>query len=98
MSGQTHHLISAVVLAKDGAVIWRHIETPRLTMRPLSPAFIEGYLDAIGPAAFDSVGAYQLEGLGAQLFTKIEGDYFAILGLPLLPLLAILRRHGVVAT
>jgi septum formation protein len=83
-------------LAKDGAIIWRHIETPRLVMRPFSDAFLEDYLDRAGEAAFASVGAYQLEGLGAQLFSKIEGDYFSILGLPLLPLLAQLREHGIV--
>jgi septum formation protein len=98
LSGQTHELLSACVIARDGAVIWRHIETPRLTMRPLSVEYIESYLDAVGEAAFASVGAYQLEGLGAQLFDRIQGDYFSILGLPLLPVLRFLRGHGVVAT
>ncbi len=98
LSGQTHELLSACVIARDGEVIWRHIETPRLTMRPLSADFIETYLDAVGEAAFASVGAYQLEGLGAQLFDRIQGDYFSILGLPLLPVLRFLRAHGIVAT
>jgi septum formation protein len=67
-----------------------------MTMRSLSPEFIERYLDALGDAALQSVGAYQLEGLGAQLFLRVEGDYFTVLGLPLLPLLGFLREHGVV--
>jgi len=96
LRGKRHTLISAAVLAKDGAVIWRHIETPRLTMRSFDDAFIEGYLDRVGPGVCASVGAYQLEGEGVQLFEHIEGDYFSILGLPLLPLIAILRRHGLV--
>jgi septum formation protein len=96
LRGRSHHLIGAICLAKDGEIIWRHIETPRLTMRAFSDDYLETYLDAVGDAAFASVGAYQLEGLGAQLFSKIEGDYFSILGLPLLPLLSILREHGVV--
>lgn len=97
LSGKTHVLHSAVALARDGAVIWRHIETPKLTMRVLSDAFIESYLDAIGEAAFQSVGAYQLEGYGAHLFARVEGDFFSVLGLPLLPLLSVLRDHGAVA-
>ncbi|MBU6407375.1 MAG: Maf family protein [Alphaproteobacteria bacterium] len=96
LRGRPHHLIGAVCLAKDGAVVWRHIEAPRLMMRPFSDAFLETYLDQVGEGATASVGAYQLEALGAQLFSKIEGDYFSILGLPLLPLLAQLREHGLV--
>jgi septum formation protein len=94
LSGKTHELISAVVVARDAAVIWRHIETPRLKMRTLSDPFIENYLDRAGDEVLASVGAYQLEGLGAQLFERVEGDYFAVLGLPLLPLLSFLREHG----
>jgi septum formation protein len=94
LSGRTHELISAAVVARDGAVIWRHIETPRLKMRPLSDVSIESYLDAAGEAMQTSVGAYQLEGLGAQLFERVDGDYFSVLGLPLLPLLSFLREHG----
>jgi septum formation protein len=93
LRGRNHELITAAVVAKDGAVIWRHIETPRLKMRPLSDAFLESYLERVGEAAFASVGAYQLEGLGAQLFERVEGDYFSVLGLPLLPLLGFLREH-----
>jgi septum formation protein len=94
LRGKMHRLVSAAVLAKDGAVIWRHIETPQLRMRAFDDSFIETYLDRAGPAVTASVGAYQLEGLGAHLFERIDGDYFSILGLPLLPLLAILRPHG----
>ena len=98
LSGKTHRLISAVCVVRDGARLWHHIDEARLIMRPLSEAFIADYLDAVGPAALTSVGAYQLEGLGAQLFTRVEGDYFTILGLPLLPLMDFLRNQGVVAT
>lgn len=94
MRGKTHELISAVVVAREGAVIWRHIETPRLKMRVFSEAFLETYLNQAGEGVLASVGAYQLEGLGANLFDRVEGDYFAVLGLPLLPLLAFLREHG----
>lgn len=95
MRGRDHHLICAACIAKDGAVLWRHIETPRLRMRAFSDAFLEDYLDRAGEGVLDSVGAYQLEGLGAQLFDRVEGDYFSVLGLPLLPLLAFLREHGI---
>lgn len=94
-SGKTHELHSAVVLSRNGEAIWRHVSTARLTMRDLTPPFIGHYLADAGDAVLSSVGAYQLEGLGVQLFDKIEGDYFTILGLPLLPLLAELRSLGV---
>lgn len=94
LRGLTHELMTAAVVAREGAVIWRHIETPRLRMRAFSDAFLDDYLDRVGDAALHSVGAYQLEGLGAQLFERVDGDYFAVLGLPLLPLLAFLREHG----
>lgn len=94
LSGKTHRLITAAVIAQSGAPIWREITIASLTMRDLSDAFIEHYLDRLGEGAFTSVGAYQLEGLGAQLFTRIDGDYFTILGLPLLPMLAFLRERG----
>ncbi|WP_308911033.1 Maf family protein [Pseudokordiimonas caeni] len=94
LSGNRHELLSAVVVALDGQPIWRHVDKARLDMRPLSDVFIEDYLDQMGDVAFESAGAYQLEGLGAQLFTRVEGDYFTVLGLPLLPLLDLLRRYG----
>lgn len=96
LAGRSHRLISAVAVARDGVGIWRHTASARMTMRSLSPEFVELYLDALGGAAFSSVGVYQLEGLGAQLFLRVEGDYFTVLGLPLLPLLGFLREHGVV--
>lgn len=98
LSGKPHRLISAVCLLRDGVRLWHHVAEARLTMRPLSDDFIAAYLDAVGEAALDSVGAYQLEGLGAQLFSRVEGDHFTILGLPLLPLLDFLRNHRVVPT
>jgi len=94
-SGETHDLISSVVLAKDGETVWRHTSVARLTMREYSPAFVGHYLAAAGDVVLSSVGAYQLEGIGIQLFQKIDGDYFTILGLPLLPLLEELRAQGV---
>ena len=97
LRGKTHKLHSAVVVAKDGAPIWREVVTASLTMRDFSDAFLEDYLATEGPAALGSVGCYRLEGPGAQLFSKIEGDYFAILGLPLMGLLDLLRRHGELA-
>lgn len=93
-SGKTHELLSAVVIARDGETLWRHVSSARLTMRAFTPAFVGHYLAAVGETALSSVGAYQLEGRGIQLFEKIEGDYFTILGLPLLPLLAKLREMG----
>jgi nucleoside triphosphate pyrophosphatase len=96
LGGRTHELVTALVVAREGAPIWRMVETPRLRMRPLSDDFIESYLDRAGEGALTSVGAYQLEGLGAQLFERVEGDFFAVLGMPLLPLLGFLREHGLV--
>jgi septum formation protein len=94
LSGRTHALNTAVAVAHAGAVRWRHVETVRLTMRPLSATDIEAYLGLAGDSALSSVGAYQIEGPGIQLFDRIDGDYFAILGLPLLPLLKWLRGEG----
>ena len=92
--GRSHCLVGGVVLVKGGQTLWQHCETVTLKMRPLSEAFIDAYLEAAGEDVLKSVGAYQLEGLGSHLFEAIEGDYFSILGLPLLPLMAALRRHG----
>lgn len=94
LSGQTHHLVSAAALARDGQVIWRCALTSRLTMRPLSEAFLDAYLAQEGERLLSSVGGYHFEGLGAQLFNSVEGDYFSILGLPLLPVLKELRNLG----
>ena len=94
LRGKTHRLHSAVVVAKEGAPIWREVVTASLTMRDFSDAFLEDYLKSEGPHALGSVGCYRLEGPGSQLFSRIEGDYFAILGLPLMGLMDLLRRHG----
>ncbi|SOC37237.1 septum formation protein [Rhizobium subbaraonis] len=91
LSGRTHALNSGVAIAVDGEVAWRHVSTASLTMRPLSEAFIDRHLSRVGTRVLGSVGAYQLEGEGIQLFDRIEGDYFTIIGLPMLPLLAQLR-------
>ena len=95
LAGKTHRLRTAVVLASGGDIVWEFVSTASLTMRPLSEAAIERYLDEAGGSALWSVGAYLLEGVGIQLFSAIDGDYFSILGLPLLPLLEILRQRGV---
>ncbi len=96
LSGKTHQLSSAVVLASRGAAIWRHVGVAHLTMRKLDPGFVGRHLSAVGDAALSSVGAYQVEGPGIQLFEKIEGDHFTIIGLPLLPLLSRLRELGAI--
>ncbi|WP_439534372.1 Maf family protein [Polymorphobacter sp.] len=94
LAGTTHKLVSAAVVALDGQPIWRAGGTARLTMRPLSDAFIADYLDREGEAVLGCVGCYRIEGLGAQLFTRIDGDQFVIRGLPLLALLGWLRDRG----
>jgi septum formation protein len=94
LAGRTHELHSAVAVVRDDKAVWRHVETARLTMRPLTNAAIDAYLAEAGDAAQRSVGAYQIEGPGIRLFEKIEGDYFTVLGLPLLPLLLYLRGEG----
>lgn len=96
LRGKPHTLISALALARSGAVVWRHCDEARLRMRDFSDAFLDVYLKAEGEAVLGSVGCYRLEGPGAQLFESVEGDYFSILGLPLLPLLAALRERGVI--
>lgn len=94
LRGQTHSLECAVVIARDGAPIWRLVKTSFLTMRPFSDEFLNHYVASFGEAALSSVGCYQFEGAGVHLFDRVEGDYFAILGLPLLEILSFLRQHG----
>lgn len=98
LRGKTHTLQSAIVACVEGAAVWRHLAQPRLRMRAFSDRFLDSYLDSIGERAFEGVGCYQVEGRGAQLFERIEGDYFAILGMPLLPLLQWLRDRGTIAS
>ena len=97
LAGSTHELNSAVAVAHNGQIVFEDVSVARMTMRPMSEAELSAYLDAAGAAVTTSVGAYQLEGLGIHLFERIEGDHFTILGLPLLPLLAFLRRERLVA-
>jgi septum formation protein len=97
LSGRTHELYSAIAFVQDGAVLFEHVGVARLTMRAVSDRFLDDYLDAVGDAATASVGAYQLEGFGIQLFERLDGDYFTVLGLPLLTALDFLRRHGCLA-
>ncbi|WP_061937950.1 Maf-like protein [Aureimonas sp. AU22] len=94
LSGRTHHLDSAVVLARDGEAVWRHVSRASITFRTLTPAEIGRYLAAAGDAVLTSVGAYQVEGRGLQLMERIEGDLFTVIGLPMLPLIAELRARG----
>ena len=96
LRGRTHELIGAAVLAKDGAPIWRHVDSATLTMRAFGDEFLEDYPAQEGEAVLGSVGCYHLEGRGAQLFAHIAGDYFSILGLPLLSVLAVLRDQGAI--
>lgn len=98
LAGRRHELWSAAVMMLDGLRIWHHVSEARLWMRPLSGDFIDGYLDELGEHALTSVGAYHLEGLGAQLFSRVQGDHFVVQGLPLLPLLEFLRVRGVLST
>jgi septum formation protein len=95
LAGRWHELATAVVAVRGGARVWHHLAVPRLWLRDCSPEFLDAYLDAVGEAALTSVGAYQVEGVGAQLFARIQGDHFAMQGLPLLPLLEFLREQGV---
>lgn len=97
LQGRTHALISAVVVARGGKIVWRHVATAALRMRALDTAQIDRYLARAGDDVLASVGAYRLEDIGVTLFERVEGDYFTILGLPLLPLLAELRRLDVIA-
>jgi septum formation protein len=97
LRGRSHELHAALAFVQDGAVVFEHVETARLTMRAFSDDFLDQYLNAVGDAVLASVGCYQLEGLGVQLFERIDGDYFTILGLPLLQALDFLRRRGCLA-
>lgn len=97
LSGKTHHLYSAAVIAEDGAPIWRHVSTVRMTMRNMSGEFLDRYLSDAGPDILQSVGAYKFEAEGVRLFSKVEGPYHAILGLPLIELLNFLTVAGHIA-
>jgi septum formation protein len=97
LRGKTHRLVTAAVALRGGVQLWHTVSQTRMVMRPFSDAFLDAYLQAAGPAVLSSVGAYHLEGLGAQLFERVDGDFFSVLGLPLLPLLDFLRGHGVIA-
>lgn len=96
LSGKTHRLNSAIALARNKEIVWEHVAHADLTVRALSESFVDRYLSRVGEKVFASVGAYQLEGEGIQLFSRIEGDYFTILGLPMLPLLEKLRELGAI--
>lgn len=96
LQNQTHYLHSALALSQNGKIIWQTVETAELTMRPLAKQAIQTYLERAGTEILSCGGAYQFEGVGIQLFKAIKGDYFTILGLPLLPLLAVLRKLGII--
>ncbi len=96
LRGRRHELVTAAVCWRDGQEAWRHVARPALSMRPFSDRLLDAYLAAEGAACLDCVGAYRLEGLGAQLFDRVEGEHAAVLGLPLLALLAFLRQVGAV--
>lgn len=98
LRGATHRLISAAVICHAGAPVWRHVDVAKLSMRAFSDEFLASYVEAEWPAIAGCVGGYRLEGPGAQLFAKVDGDHFTILGLPLLPLLDYLRVRGVLAS
>ena len=94
MRGKTHYLVGAVVISENGSPVWRHLAKTKLTMRDFSDGFLEDYLKVEGELVTKSVGAYRFEGLGAQLFSHVEGDFFSILGLSLLPVMDYLRTRG----
>jgi len=96
MRGKTHYLIGAVVICENGIPVWRHLAKTKLTMRLFSDEFLENYLQKEGELVTKSVGAYRFEGLGAQLFSHVEGDFFSILGLSLLPVMDYLRERGAI--
>ena len=94
LRGKAHDLVSAAVAFEDGRPVWRHIGRARMTMRPFTDGFLDSYLESHSSAFLSSVGAYRIEAGGAQLFSRIEGDYFSVLGLPLLETLGFLRTRG----
>lgn len=98
MRGKTHYLMGAVVISENGKPVWRHMAKTKLTMRAFSDTFLEDYLEKEGELVTKSVGAYRFEGLGAQLFSHVEGDFFSILGLSLLPVMDYLRTCGAIAS
>jgi septum formation protein len=98
LRGRAHALVTSVSVVRDGIPVWRHTDRARLVMRAFSDEFVDAYLREVGTAVLECVGAYQVEGLGVQLFAKIEGDHFSIVGLPLVPLLGFLREHGALGT
>ncbi|WP_174285705.1 nucleoside triphosphate pyrophosphatase [Sphingomonas bacterium] len=98
MSGGVHDLWSGVVMAEDGRAVWRHVERAKLHVRPLSYSFVEAYLDAEWPAISGCVGCFRIEGPGVQLFSRIDGSHFTVLGMPLLPVLDYLRVRSVIAS
>jgi len=98
MRGKTHYLMGAVVISENGMVVWRHMAKTKLTMRDFSDAFLEDYLEKEGDLITKSVGAYRFEGLGSQLFSDVEGDFFSILGLSMLPVMDYLRTRGAIAS
>lgn len=97
LRGRAHRLVNGLALVRAGRTLWQHDDEARLWMRDFGDAFLDRYLAESGPEILESVGAYRLEGGGAQLFSRIEGDFFSILGMPLLPLLETLRREGILA-
>ncbi len=97
MRGKTHHLIGAVVICENGQPVWRHMSKTTLTVREFSEAFLDKYIEAEGEALTKSVGAYRFEGRGAQLFSNVDGDFFSILGLSLIPVLDYLRERGAIS-
>ncbi|SET38652.1 Maf family protein [Oceanicella actignis] len=95
LRGRTHQLLSAAVIVHQGRPVWRHVGRAQLAMRPFSDQFLDDYLDRLGDTVTETVGCYHLEGLGAQLFSRVQGDHFTVLGLPLLEILGFLRARGV---
>lgn len=95
LRGRTHRLVSAAVIVRDGVRLWETVDSASLVMRSFGDDFLEHYLDTAGAEVLHSVGVYHLEGLGAQLFERVEGDFFTVLGLPLLPVLGFLRQQGI---